>query len=160
MSQCHVHSHLNLMSALLRQQVGFNAGWSSSIHRSLLPTMPVKPQHSIPSTTHRMQRHGDRPFAFCIGKQKPNLFDTDKRIRNLIIQRWTVPFYISARSSDVTLEAAEMDRTWRHCIEISMQRLFVSVLWYSKYAPVPSVYYDVIDLLFVIHWGITAAPHL
>lgn len=66
MSQCHVHSHLNLMSALLRQQVGLSAGRSSSIHPSCLPAMPVKPPHSIPSTNHRMQWHVGRPCGFDI----------------------------------------------------------------------------------------------
>lgn len=54
-----------------------------------------------------------------------NLYHTC--IRDLVLQRWTVPFYISARSSDVIFEAFEKDQTWRHCIEISIQRgLFVS----------------------------------
>ena len=57
MSQCHVHSNLNLMSALLRQQVGLSAGRSTSIHPSFLPPCRSSPPHSIPSTKHWMQYH-------------------------------------------------------------------------------------------------------
>lgn len=154
MSQCHVHSHLNPMSALQRQQVGLNAGgWYASIQPSFLPTMPVMPQQSTPSTTCLMTD----PVAH---NQQSKLFFTWEFTRNLVIQRWIVPFCTSACFSGVTLEAAEKDRTWRHCIEISMQRrVFVSVR-YSKYAPVPSVYHDIINIIFGIHRGITEAPHL
>lgn len=38
-----------------------------------------------------------------------NLYHTC--IRDLVLQRWTVPFNISARSSDVIFEAFEKDQT-------------------------------------------------
>lgn len=37
---------------------------------------------------------------------------------------------------------------------------YVSVLWYTKYAPVSSVYYDVIGIKSVIQWVNPAATHL
>lgn len=75
-------------------------------------------------------------------------------IRDLTLQRWTVPFYISACSSDVTYEAFEKNQTWRHCIEISIQRgLFVSSL---RIPNVPSKYYDVIDRITGMQRGTSA----
>lgn len=44
------------------------------------------------------------------------------------MRSYKVPFHTAAPSNDVTLEAAEKDRPWRHCIEISMQRPFEPVL--------------------------------
>lgn len=127
------------MSALLRQQVGVRAGRSTSIHPSIrLSSWPCRssphiryPPQNIGCVTRwwavRLWHH-DRSVSYC----------ASKRITNLALQRWTVRFYISARSSDVTLEGAGKDRTWRHCIEISMQRgLLVSVLGSHLYQVFP-----------------------
>lgn len=92
-------------------------GWSTSIHPS---AMPVKPPHSTPSTWHGTQWHGDRSRGFAI-----------RRLSHLCTWNRSA-FYISARSSDVTPEAAEKDQTWRHCIQISMHgRLCISALVYQ-----------------------------
>lgn len=87
MSQCHVHSHLNVMSALLRQQVGLSAGRSTSIHPSFLPTMPAKHPHSTSSTDHAMKCHGDGRCGFVISDRIS--VSNYTCIRDLILQRWT-----------------------------------------------------------------------
>ncbi len=107
-------------------------GWSQCravhLHPSIRLSSP--PCWSSPHIRYPPQNIecSDMVTGFGIRDRKSVSYYTWKRIRNLL-QRWTVSFYISARLSDVTLEAAEKDRTWRHCIEISMQRgLSVSVL--------------------------------
>lgn len=72
MSQCHVHSHLSLMSRLLRQQVVLVQGGPSSstfIHPSVLPIMPVNrpPQppfsFTYPPLKHKSHWNGDKPYG-------------------------------------------------------------------------------------------------
>lgn len=154
--------------------VSVQGGRSTSIHPSNHPTIhpsflpplcrssPPTHTHSITSTKTQNAEttHGGGPCDFGILDSEKNLHHSklEKRIRNLVVQRWTVPFYISARSSDVTLEAAEKDRPWRHCIEISMERRIICIG--ARNAPVPSVYHDVIDIIFGFRLEITAAPHL
>lgn len=65
MSQCHVHSHLNLMSAQLRQQVALMA-----VH--LHAPVFLYPAYPTPSTKHRMW-HGDRVHAFGICSWQHNI---------------------------------------------------------------------------------------
>lgn len=56
--------------------------------------------------------HGDTETDHvALASAIEGLHHTTLEIRYLVLQRWTVLFYISARSSDVTLEAAEKDRT-------------------------------------------------
>lgn len=151
MSQCHVHSHLNVMSALLRQQVGLSAGRSTSIHPSFLPTMPVKHPHSTSSTDHAMKCHGDGRCGFVI----PDRISVSNYtcIRDLVLQRGTF-FHLSL------LE-------WRHLrrIEhdvIASKSACRGDYLYQCYGLQLSHVFTMMsfDRIFGIHWGITATPHL
>lgn len=96
-----LHSHFNIMSALLRQQVDVSAMQATSIHLSL-PNMPCK-------------------LPYIQNMKCSNITDNQYATRR--------SFSSSARWSDVTLEAAKKDQAWRHCIEISTWRgLFVFLM--------------------------------
>lgn len=160
MSQCHVHSHLNLMSALLRQQVGVRAGRSTSIHPSIHPslllTMPVEPPHSIPSTKHRMRdkvmdREALASRSICIVLRFKTYYKSrstkmDSAFLHLCPLEWRHPWG-SWKGSNMT--SLHRNQHAEGIIGIS-----------ARIAPVPSVSHDVIDMILGIQCGITVTPHL
>lgn len=150
-SECHVHLLVNLMSALMRQQVDLSVGWStfvslsvSILHAVQVPTFntlenswcaDVVPEHvSLQWEWKSISQYTGLDISLCKGEL--SIFTSlSAQVTSPVRQFWRVKHDVIA-------------------LKISIQKgLFVSGLGRLN---VPSKYYDVIDKLTGMQHGTSA----